>query len=105
MISIRVLARDGSERTISTMPGNSLMQALRDHGFDEVLATCGGCCSCATCHIYVEQGPKGLDQFSSDDEDDLLDSSNNRQPNSRLACQIHLENSIENLSVRIAPED
>jgi ferredoxin len=105
MISIQVHARDGSERTISTTPGSSLMEVLRDHGFDEVVAICGGCCSCATCHIYVEQGPQGLEQFSSSDENDLLDSSVNRQPNSRLACQILLDDSIESLSVRIAPED
>lgn len=105
MIFIQVHARDGTERTISTMPGGSLMEALRDHGVDEILAICGGCCSCATCHVYVEQGPEGSDQFGSTDENDLLDSSEHRQPNSRLACQIHLDDTTENLSVRIAPED
>jgi 2Fe-2S ferredoxin len=105
MISIQVHARDGTERTISAEPAGSLMEALRDHGFDEVLAICGGCCSCATCHVYVEKGPEGFDQFGSADENDLLDSSENRQPNSRLACQIDLDNATENLSVRIAPEE
>ena len=105
MISIQVLARDGSERDIQVEPAGNLMEALRDNGFDEVLAICGGCCSCATCHVFVEQGPEGCDEFSGADENDLLDSSNFRQPNSRLACQINLDSSMVSLSVRIAPED
>ena len=105
MISIHVSGRDGNERTFAVKPGGNLMEALRDHGFDEVLAICGGCCSCATCHVFVEQGPEGYDQIGSDDENDLLDSSSYRQPNSRLACQVHLEDATGELAIRIAPED
>src|SRR3546814_17564189 len=96
MISIQVRGRDGTERTISATPSGSVMEALRDHGFDEVLAVCGGCCSCATCHIYVELGPEGTDRFDSDDEKELLDSSEHRRPNSRLACQIQMANMTQN---------
>jgi ferredoxin len=105
MISIDVSGREGNDRTILVAPGGSLMEALRNHGFDDLLATCGGCCSCATCHIYVESGPAGYDQVGSDDENDLLDSSTNRQSNSRLACQIQLVQSLERLSIKVAPED
>ena len=105
MISIKVHGRNGVERTIFTRPGSSLMEALRDNGFDEILAICGGCCSCATCHVYIEQGPEGAGEVGNADENDLLDSSEHRQPNSRLACQVHLDNATKKLSVRIAPED
>jgi 2Fe-2S ferredoxin len=35
-------------------PGRTVMEVIRDAGFDELLALCGGCCSCATCHVYVD---------------------------------------------------
>lgn len=105
MVEIQVIARDGTERTISATPGVNLMEALRDNGFDELMALCGGCCSCATCHVYVERGPSGTDQIGGADEDDLLESSDHRQPNSRLSCQVTLTEDLAGLVVRIAPED
>lgn len=105
MVEIQVIARDDTVRTISAAPGLNLMEALRDNGFDELLALCGGCCSCATCHVYVEVGPSGADQIGGADEDDLLESSDHRQPNSRLSCQVALTENLAGLVVRIAPED
>lgn len=79
------------------------MEAIRDNGFDEMLALCGGCCSCATCHVYVDN--LELTSTICPDEDDLLDSSDNRTNKSRLSCQIKLTNDLEGLNVQIAPEE
>lgn len=79
------------------------MEAIRDNGFDELLALCGGCCSCATCHVYVEH-PNFMDS-SGADEGDLLDSSDFRTSSSRLSCQVKLSDDLDGLTVRIAPED
>ncbi len=81
------------------------MEAIRDGGFDELLALCGGCCSCATCHVYVDPEFASFLPALSADEDDLLDSSSHRQANSRLSCQINLTDGIPALKVTIAPED
>lgn len=105
MIKINVTDRDGSEREIEADPGITLMEALRDQGVDSILALCGGCCSCATCHVFVEQGPNTLIGPASEDEDDLLETSDRRKPSSRLSCQIELQESMETLAVTIAPED
>jgi ferredoxin, 2Fe-2S len=105
MIDLKVVKRDGTELSIQASPGVSVMEALRDNGLDELLALCGGCCSCATCHVYVEGGPIGSDEVDGPDEDDLLDSSDHRQQNSRLSCQIQLNNSMNGLAICIAPED
>jgi 2Fe-2S ferredoxin len=81
------------------------MEVIRGGGIDEVLALFGGCCSCATCHVYVENGSDvGLEGMS-DDEDDLLDSSSDRNERSRLSCQIVLTEALSGLRVTIAPED
>lgn len=104
MPSITVTDQSGAERTIHPATGGSLMEALRNAGFDEILALCGGNCSCATCHVYV--APDRFAQLGtpSEDEDDLLDSSDHRQPNSRLSCQLLVTEDLDGLAVTIPPE-
>ena len=105
MPKITVVGRDGSERAIDAGEGMSVMENIRDNGFDELLALCGGCCSCATCHVYVDPGFADKLPEMSEDEDDLLDSSNHRRENSRLSCQIIVSGDLDGLKVAIAPED
>jgi 2Fe-2S ferredoxin len=102
--TIIVTTRDDSEISIDSEADRSVMEAIRDHGIDELLALCGGCCSCATCHVYVDPAFIGRLPAMSQDEDDLLDSSDSRNEFSRLSCQIPLEASMDGMRVRIAPE-
>lgn len=104
MPNITIINRAGEEKTIAAANGLSLMEVIRDDGFDELLALCGGCCSCATCHVHVE-GDISVTGSPSADEDDLLDSSEHRNESSRLSCQIVVSDALEGLRVRIAPED
>ena len=105
MANLTIIGRDGTEKTIEGKSGWSVMENIRDAGFDELLALCGGCCSCATCHVHVDEAwlaalpPMGMD------EDDLLDTSSHRVPNSRLSCQIEYGPELDGLRVQIAPED
>jgi ferredoxin len=105
MTAIEVIKRDGTSEKIEAAPGISLMEALRDNGIDELDALCGGCCSCATCHVYIEAGSGALSLVTSPDEDDLLYSSDHRRENSRLSCQVPLTSDLTELRVRIAPAD
>lgn len=105
MVKISVTARDGATKQIDAEPGISVMEAIRDSGIEELLALCGGCCSCATCHVYVEHGPDGSNRPPNEDEDDLLESSEHREANSRLSCQIEVNEGLVGLAIRIAPED
>lgn len=103
MAEIIVTTRAGTEVTLAARPGMSVMEIIRDGGIDELLALCGGCCSCATCHVYVAEG--FATGSASPDEDDLLDSSDNKTPASRLSCQIAFTAALDGLRVTIAPED
>lgn len=105
MLKINVIYRDDTEAVIPGKVGHSLMELIRDAGIDELLALCGGCCSCATCHVYVDNLHLDSLHPMSDDEDALLDSSRHRQPTSRLSCQLQFENAFDGMRVRIAPED
>ncbi|WP_395335677.1 2Fe-2S iron-sulfur cluster-binding protein [Novosphingobium sp. BL-8H] len=105
MSFILVRDRQGIEQTVSGDNGRSVMEAIRDSGLDELLALCGGCCSCASCHVYVDQDFVGHLPPMSDDENDLLDALQSRNDLSRLACQIRLTTELDGLKVTIAPEE
>ena len=105
MPKINVITREGEKSTIEATEGHTLMETIRDAGFDELLALCGGCCSCATCHVHFDPAFwDGLPEMS-EDEDDLLESSEDRNEYSRLACQIPITAALEGLTVTIAQED
>jgi len=105
MTKLVVVDRQGSEREIDAANGITVMEAIRDNGFDELLALCGGCCSCATCHVYVDDAFADKLPAISEDESDLLDSSDHRQPASRLSCQLAVTDVMDGMKVVIAPED
>ena len=105
MPKLIVVTREGEEREIEGDTGLSVMEVIRDAGIDELLALCGGCCSCATCHVHVDPAFADRLPAMSEDENDLLDSSDHRDATSRLSCQIAFSDALDGLKVRIAEED
>jgi 2Fe-2S ferredoxin len=105
MPQLTVVTRDGTATDVQGEAGLSVMEAIRENGFDELLALCGGCLSCATCHVHVD--PDWIDRLPAmqPDEDDLLDTSDHRVATSRLSCQIKFGPDLDGLRVRIAPDD
>ncbi|KMS54956.1 MULTISPECIES: 2Fe-2S iron-sulfur cluster-binding protein [Novosphingobium] len=105
MPQIIVVNQSGEESNIEAPEGRTLMEVIRDGGFDELLALCGGCCSCATCHVHI--APEFMDKLPamSEDENDLLDSSDHRNEYSRLSCQVAITSALEGCKVTIAQED
>ena len=90
---------------VEARAGWSVMENIRDNGFDELLALCGGCCSCATCHVHVDPDWFGRLKPRGADEDDLLDTSDHKIETSRLSCQILFSDGAGRPRVTIAPED
>lgn len=105
MPKLIVTTREGEEREIMGEAGLSVMEVIRDAGIDELLALCGGCCSCATCHVHVDPEFANKLPTMGPDEDDLLDSSDERNATSRLACQLPMTDALDGLRVTIAGED
>ena len=105
MPKLIVVTRDGTEHEVEGDAGLSVMEVIRDAGFDELLALCGGCCSCATCHVHVDPAFAGDLSQMGEDENDLLDSSDHRDETSRLGCQLPFGAALDGLRVTIAPED
>jgi 2Fe-2S ferredoxin len=105
MGNLIVIDRSGQEHSLRAAEGLSVMEAVRDNGLDELLALCGGCCSCATCHVYVDAKYEHRFGPLTDDENDLLDSSDYRTPASRLSCQLIIDGEPSPVELSIAPED
>ena len=105
MAKLIVVTRDGTEHEIEGDTGLTIMENIRDAGFDELLALCGGCCSCATCHVHVDAAFADQLPPLGDDENDLLDSTGDRDAGSRLSCQLPFGEAMDGLKVRIAKED
>jgi 2Fe-2S ferredoxin len=103
-VKVTFVAADGRATTIDARPGDSLMRAAVGAGVDGIAADCGGCLSCATCHVYVDDNALATLAPPSRDEDAMLEmTASPRQPNSRLSCQIVLDESLDGLRVQLPP--
>ena len=93
---------DASRQELQIEAGTSVMQAATAHGIDGIVAECGGCAMCATCHVYVEDGEVSALPEMSEDEDELLDcTASPRKDTSRLSCQLVMTSSLDGLVVRL----
>ena len=99
---ITFILPDNRSENIEADIGESAMQVATLHGIDEIVAECGGNAMCATCHVYVDDNWVGRLAAMSDEEDALLDGvAAERQPNSRLSCQIKIEQELDGLVLRL----
>ena len=103
MAIIHVTDRNGAEHSLEAKDGWSLMEVIRDKGLP-IEAACGGCASCATCHVYVDEAWVGKLPTKSEEEDDMLDLAMDVQANSRLSCQVSLNTDLDGLKVTLAPD-
>jgi ferredoxin, 2Fe-2S len=104
MPRLKVIDRDGVAHEVEGKPGLKVMEILRDHDLG-VLAICGGMCSCATCHVYVD--PEWVERVPAQqpDERELVAELSCRRANSRLSCQIQFAEALDGLKVTVAPDE
>lgn len=104
MAELKVVDRDGNEHTVEARPGLKVMETLRELEYG-VAAICGGMCSCATCHVYVD--PEWVERLprKHSDEQDLLAELTHSKENSRLSCQVEFTEALSGLKVTIAPDE
>ncbi len=99
---LKVVDRAGVEHSLEALDGWRVMEVIRDWGLP-IKAECGGACSCATCHVYVDPGWIELLPAKSDEEEDMLDGCFEVEHTSRLACQILMRDELDGLKVTLAP--
>jgi 2Fe-2S ferredoxin len=107
MPRLNVVTRSGERHTLHGTAGHSVKEVLIAGGIDEINAIthCGGCCSCGTCHVFLDAADLPRVPKMHDQEDSLLGIHENRQPTSRLSCQVVLTNDLDGLTVTVAPDE
>ena len=102
-MKLLVTDRDGNNHVLEGDNNSTLMEIIRDEGLD-IEAACGGCCACATCHVYIDN--KWLNKLDpiNEDEESMLDQVFDVKNTSRLSCQINLSDELDGLQLELAPE-
>ena len=100
---IKVKDRQDKLHQLNAAKGLTIMEIIRDAGLD-IEAACGGCCACATCHIYIS--PVWITKLKQidDDEESMLDQAFHVTKNSRLGCQLEYSDDLNGMELTLAPE-
>ncbi len=100
MAKITFIDSGGVARTVEGEAGATVMEAAIKNGVPEIEAECGGACACSTCHVYIDETWKEKVGAPSPMEEDMLDFAFEVKPNSRLSCQIKVNDDFDGLIVR-----
>jgi 2Fe-2S ferredoxin len=101
MPKVTFIEPDGNEKVVDARIGASLMDTAVQNGVAGILADCGGACTCATCHVYVD--PRWTETTGEPGalEKEMLTLAVEPEANSRLSCQIRISDALDGLIVRI----
>lgn len=104
MPKITYIAHNGQTYAVEGVVGQTVMETAIKHNVPGIVAECGGACSCATCHVYIDEDWREATGEPSQMEEDMLDFAFEVRRESRLSCQIRLTEALDGLVVRI-PEN
>ena len=99
MPKVTFIAFNGLQRVVEVPIGTTLMRAATDNRVDGIDGDCGGNCACATCHVYVDPAWMSRTGTRSTSEQDMLNLVTELRDNSRLACQITVDENLNGLVV------
>ncbi|HEY1077382.1 MAG TPA: 2Fe-2S iron-sulfur cluster-binding protein [Fontimonas sp.] len=101
MAKIVYIEHNGKEHVVEASPGTTVMQAAVDNLVPGIIGDCGGACSCATCHCYVDAAWQDKLGSKTEEEEMMLDGALRVESNSRLSCQIKVQAELDGLVVRL----
>jgi 2Fe-2S ferredoxin len=104
MAELLIVDRDGHEHRVTGRTGVPVMETLRELDYG-VAAICGGMCSCATCHVWVDAEWVARLPARQGDEQELLQELTSFKAESRLSCQLQFSDALDGLKVAIAPDE
>ena len=103
MVKVTYVTPDGDLLAVDAKPGESLMEAAVRNDVHGIVAACGGCLSCATCHAYIDEPWFSALAPQSETEREMLSYASHVEPHSRLTCQIEVTSALEGARVRTPP--
>jgi 2Fe-2S ferredoxin len=99
MVKISFIREDGSVTEFEAQAGDTVMEVATRNGVPGIEADCGGSCSCATCHVYVDEAFRDLVGPPNVNEEQMLEFADDVRPESRLSCQIKVSDELDGLKV------
>ena len=99
MPTITFISHDGTSRTVNARGGQSLMEVAVGQGIEAIEAACGGACSCATCHVFIDSVWRDRLPTPSAPEREMLSALDNATAHSRLSCQIKITEQLAGMIV------
>lgn len=105
MPKITYITTNGERHEVEVDNGYSVMEGAINNNIEGVVAECGGACACATCHCYIDEAWLDKVPEMDDMEDSMLDAAFERKDNSRLTCQIEVNDSLDGLVVRVGENE
>jgi 2Fe-2S ferredoxin len=105
MPKITFVTPDGERHKVDVDNGYSVMEAAINNNIDGIVAECGGACACATCHGYIDEAWTAKMPEMDDMEDSMLDAAYERRDNSRLTCQLEVNDDWDGLVVHVAENE
>ena len=101
MPKIMYVEANGAEHAVDVPEGWTVMEGAVKNAIPGIDADCGGACACATCHVFIVDGPQDLSAARTEMEVSMLDFAEGVEPNSRLSCQIKVTQQLDGLVVRM----
>ena len=105
MVNITFIEPQGERKSVQADEGLTIMEVAVRNGIAGIAAECGGQCSCATCHVYIDDAFLIAVGVPGDDEADMLDFSDKKRPNSRLGCQVEVVSQLDGMTVEVAGDE
>lgn len=101
MVTVKFIQPNGTEVTVEVAEGTDLMNAAVANNVDGIQGDCGGACSCATCHCYIDEAWQSHIPAPSDIEQSMIEFATEPRPNSRLGCQVKVTEAMSDMVVRL----
>jgi 2Fe-2S ferredoxin len=105
MPKITYITPDGDRHDVEVENGYTVMEGAINNNIEGIVAECGGACACATCHSYIDNAWLNKLPPMDDMEDSMLDAAYERKENSRLTCQLEVNDSLDGLVVHVADNE
>lgn len=105
MPKVIYITPQGERHEVEVENGYSVMEGAINNNIDGIVAECGGACACATCHSYIDEAWLDKMPRMDDMEDSMLDAAYDRRDNSRLTCQLEMQDEWDGLVVHVGENE
>lgn len=103
-VKLHITDRQGESHEIEAIVGFTIKDVIAQSLRPDHFGDCGGCCACATCHVYVDEAYVDKLNICDEDETEMLEMSSDKRSNSRLGCQVPVTAEMDGMKLEVAQD-